>query len=42
VAEVTTLREREPQTAAGFPRREGLSLCSTEIKKASISMWRMT
>jgi hypothetical protein len=41
VAEVTTLREREPQTAAGFPRSEGSSLCSTEIKKASISMWRI-
>jgi hypothetical protein len=41
LAEVTTLREREPQTAAGFPWREGSSLSSTEIKKASISMWRI-
>jgi hypothetical protein len=41
VADVTTLLERDPQTAAGFPRSEGSSLCSTEIKKASISMCRM-
>jgi len=38
LAEVTTLRERDPQTAAGFPRSEGSSRSSTEIKKASISM----
>jgi len=29
------------QTAAGFPLRDAQSFCSTEIKNASMSMWRM-
>jgi hypothetical protein len=28
-----------PPTATGLPRSAGLSRCSTEAKKASMSMW---
>jgi len=37
----TTPRGPSWPTRTGFPRRAGLSSCSTEAKKASMSRWRM-
>src|SRR4051794_36549742 len=36
-----TVRLAAPMTAIGLPRSSGLDCCSTEAKKAFMSMWRM-
>src|SRR6266568_1298854 len=38
---VITVRPPPPTTAIGLPRSSGLACCSTEAKKAFISIWRM-